>query len=70
MYTTFLLYYSSSKFLKFIQVVSSSSVAGICLFAKGEVKNVSKFDWNSLVEWPDRSCLLLYVSARIHLNIR
>ena len=21
------------------------------------------------MEWPDRSCLLLYVSARIHLNI-
>ena len=33
------------------------------VFAKGEVKNVSKIDWTSLLEWPDRSCLLLYVSA-------
>jgi len=25
---------------------------------------------DKLLEWPDRSCLLLYVSARIHENIR
>ena len=25
---------------------------------------------DKLLEWPDRSCLLLYVSARIHYNIR
>ena len=25
---------------------------------------------DKLLEWPDLSCLLLYVSARIHLNIR
>ena len=25
---------------------------------------------NELLEWPDRSCLLLYVSVRIHYNIR
>jgi len=25
---------------------------------------------DELLEWPDRSCLLLYVSARIHYNIR
>jgi hypothetical protein len=25
--------------------VSSSSVSGLCLFAKGEVKNVPKVDW-------------------------
>jgi hypothetical protein len=64
MYTTFLLF-----FFQIFKVYSrqvSSSVAGICLFAKGEVKNVSKVDWTSLVEWPDRLCLLLYVSARIH----
>jgi hypothetical protein len=58
-------YYSSSKFSEFIQV-PSTSVAGLCLFAKGEVKNLSKVDLTSLVEWPDRSCLLLYVIARIH----
>jgi len=48
--------------------VSSSSVAGLCLFAKGEAKNLSKVDLTSLklLEWPDRSCLSLYVSARIH----
>ena len=35
-------YYSSSKFSKFSQ--GKSSVAGLCLFAKGEVKNLSKVD--------------------------
>jgi len=35
-------------------------------FAKGEVKNLSKVDWTSLVEWTDRSCFLLYVRMRIH----
>ena len=50
------LYYSSSKFSNFIQgdVVSSF----LChTHTDGKDK---------LLEWPDRSCLLIYVSARIH----
>ena len=39
-------YYSSYKFSKFSH--GKSSVAGLCLFAKGEVKNLSKVDWISL----------------------
>ena len=43
-------YCSSSKFSKFIQGKSSllQYLASVCLFAKGEVKNLSKVDWNSL----------------------
>ena len=120
MYTKFLLFFFQIfQSLFKVQQVSSSSVAGLCLFAKGEVKNLSKVDWTSLLfqndfkviqtlvfnqgtksnvnnpvglvglpcamwsdhffvthiqtdgkaklmEWPDRSCLLFYVSARIH----
>ena len=51
---------------QFIQRKSPLLQYGLRLFAKGEVKNLSKVDSTSLVEWPDRSCLLLYVSARIH----
>jgi len=65
MYTTFLVFFFEI-FEVYSKEVSFSSVAGLCLFAKGEVKNLSKVDCTSLVEWPDRSCLLLYVSARIH----
>ena len=53
MYTTFLLFFFQI-FQVYSRLVSCSSVAGLCLFAKGEVKNVSKVDWTSLVQWPDR----------------
>ena len=104
MYTTFLLFFSQI-FKVYSKQVSSSSVAGLCLFVKGEVKNLSKADYvirrltsrclerkqpsrvgvsplcdvvssflchthtdgkDKLLECPDCSCLLLYVSARIH----
>jgi len=86
MYTKFLLFFFQI-FKVYSMQVSSSSVAGLCLFAKGEVKNLSNpvglvclpyvmwsahfFDTHTdgkdkLLEWPDRSYLLLYVSARIH----
>ena len=106
MYTTFLLFFFQI-FKVYSRLVSSSSVAGLCLFAKGEVKNLSKAAYvirrltsrslerkqpsrvgvsplcdvvslflchthtdgkDKLLEWPDRSCLLLYVSERIHLK--
>jgi hypothetical protein len=140
MYTTFLLFFFQI-FKVYSMYVSSSSVAGLCLFAKEEVKNLSKVDWiflfffrkflkwfrhlsstkaqslfistllvseaayvirhltscclerkqpnriggsplcdvvssflchtytdgkDKLLEWPDRSCVLLYVRTRIH----
>ena len=104
MYTTFLLFFFQI-FKVYSRYVSSSSVAGLCLFGKEEVKNLSKAAYvinrltsrclerkqssgvgvsplcdvvssflchthtdgkDKLLEWPDRSCLLLYVSARIH----
>ena len=48
MYTTFLLFFFEI-FKVYSRQVSSSSVAGLCLFAKGEVKNLSKVEllyWN------------------------
>ena len=57
MYTTVLLffklkictqcfYYSSSKFSRFIQIKSPllQELACVCIFAEGEVKNLSKVD--------------------------
>ena len=104
MYTKFLLFFFQI-FKVYSRYVSSSSVAGLCLFTKVEVKNLPKAAYvirrltsrclerkqpsrvgasplcdvvssflchthtdgkDKLLEWPDRSCLLLYVSARIH----
>ena len=104
MYTTFLLFFLQI-FKVYSRQVSSSSVAGLRLFAKGEVKNLSRAAYvirrltsrclerkqpsrvgvspvsdvvssflchthtdgkDKLMEWRDRSCLLLYVSARIY----
>ena len=47
MYTTFLLLFFQI-FKVYSRYVSSSSVAGLCLFAKREVKSLSKVDWTSL----------------------
>ena len=64
MYTTFLLF--------FFEIQSLFKVSLLCFngwplsFVKGEFKDLSKFDGTSLMEWPNRSCLVLYVSARVH----
>jgi len=49
-------YYSSSKFPEFIQ---GDVVSSFLCHTQTDRKD-------KLLEWPDRSCLLHYVSARIH----
>ena len=61
-------HYSSSKFSKFIQGKSPllQQLACVCLFAKGEVKNVSKNDRTSLMEWPARPFMFAALCQRAH----
>ena len=54
-------YYSSSKFLNFIQGMSS-----LCDVVSSFLCHTHTNEKDKLLEWPDRSCLLLYVSARLH----
>jgi len=53
MYTTFLLFFPQI-FKVYSRLVSSSSVAGLCLFAKGEVKNLLFFFLISLLDFVHR----------------
>jgi len=56
----------SEHFLKYLNTLIPRLTKIICSGITFVSRNTHKGGKDKLVEWPDRSCLLLYVSARVH----